>query len=887
MSVFSAKLKQAKSLYNNNLWQGRLLLSTLIILLILIIVRISLPYTIVYSAVYWLNKQGVTSQIEDITINIIDGTFSVLNATGSKDGDTVFNIGRASIDWEWAPLSTRTIVVKQVLLDEFDLRAKQYTDGLVIAGITIKDDGTVEQPAAADEQPVAWSTALNQIDFTKLNFCFKQHNAAMINETQSNPVIDYCANAESFTWQGSIGLVADSSSDTRQEPHLQVDGTLELRQLSLINNMLDASLIKLGDVSMSNININGINDIKLDAIDISNLQLLQRTGHASHEHAVDLNDINIDGINFSNNDTLTIKSISLDKPLLSAARDNSGAWKYIQWIPEADSVPEKPSDKSSSDAAVFNINISSVSIKAPQLCYEQPAIPSDTLADAIDYCLDIASVDWNGDIAIVTPTADNPLGLLLTGDLKVVEFVTTNNLLQRDLLTFDELTINNINIQSLDDLAFGNFSLKNVTGLELISSEDKHTLTVSSLGIATFSYARNTLSIDKLAINDLGLEITQNEDGSFDFDKWVIKSADKQPDKNDVAETGSAEPLKLKLGEFNLDTTKAVEFMDLSVKPTMHIGLSELHVSAKDLDTDKPNQASPVSLSAKTKRHGTIDISGTAKPFEAKPSFDATGKITGLDLRVASPKAEQAIGHIIKSGQLDADLKLFAEQGQLDSNIGLVLHHFNLKAKSKEDAAALDDVFGMPINQSLVLLKDKDGTIKLDIPITGDINNPDFDPTDAIIKATAKATTVTLITFYTPYGLAYAGGSVLFNIATAMNFDPVLFDAGSSQLTDAHKGQLDKLAELLTERPGVHLTLCGFTNLDDRKKLFTEILDKDKINPPTTERLQQLKQLGSARQDNVKNYLISAGNIDHGRLILCEPEHTDDAEAIAGVEISI
>jgi outer membrane protein OmpA-like peptidoglycan-associated protein len=558
-----------------------------------------------------------------------------------------------------------------------------------------------------------------------------------------------------------------------------------------------------------------------------------------------------------------------------------------QWIPETGSTPDKPADESTSDEAVFNINIGSISIKAPQLCYEQPAIPSDTLPDAIDYCLDIASADWNGEIAIVTPTASKPLGLVLNGDFKVDGFVTTNNLLQRDLLAFDELTIKKINIKSQDNLAFGELSLRNIAGLELTSTQDKHTVAVSSLDIAAFSYASNTLSIDKVAINDLGLEITQNEDGSFDFDKWMIKTADQQPADNDLAETGSAEPLKLKLGEFSLDTTRAVEFTDLSVKPTMHIGLRELHVSAKDLDTDKPNQPSPVSLSAKTTRHGTVEITGTAKPFEAKPSFDATGKITGLDLRVASPKAEQTIGHIIKSGQLDADLKLLAEQGQLDSNIGLVLHHFNLKAKSKEDAAALDDVFGMPINQSLMLLKDKKGTIKLDIPITGDINNPDFDPTDAIIKATTKATTVTLITFYTPYGLAYAGGSVLFNIATAMNFDPVLFDAGSSQLTDAHKDQLGKLAELLIERPGVHLTLCGFTNLNDRDKLFTEILEKDKIKPPSAERLQQLKQLGSERQDNVKNYLISAGNIDHGRLILCEPEHDDDAEAVAGVEISI
>ena len=274
-------------------------------------------------------------------------------------------------------------------------------------------------------------------------------------------------------------------------------------------------------------------------------------------------------------------------------------------------------------------------------------------------------------------------------------------------------------------------------------------------------------------------------------------------------------------------------------------------------------------------------------PFEPKPSFDATGKITGLDLRAASPRAEKAIGHIIKSGQMDAELKLLSEQGQLDSNIALVLHHFKLKAKSKEDAAELDATFGMPINQSLMLLKDKKDRIKLDIPITGDINNPDFDATDAIIKATAKATSVTLITFFTPYGLAYAGGNVLFDIATSINFDPLIFEPGSSKLTDAQNEQLTKMIELLVERPGVHLTLCASTNLNDREKISTEIIDPKKIKPPSAERLQKLKQLGNERQENVKNHLVSVGKIAHNRLILCEPEHHDDAASISGVEISI
>jgi hypothetical protein len=186
-----------------------------------------------------------------------------------------------------------------------------------------------------------------------------------------------------------------------------------------------------------------------------------------------------------------------------------------------------------------------------------------------------------------------------------------------------------------------------------------------------------------------------------------------------------------------------------------------------------------------------------------------------------------------------------------------------------------------------MLLKDKKDRIKLDIPITGDINNPDFDPTDAIIKATAKATSVTLITFFTPYGLAYAGGNVLFDIATSINFDPLIFEPGTSKLSDAHNAQLTKMVELLVERPGVHLTLCGSTNLKDREKISTEIIDPKKIKPPSAEILQKLKQLGSERQENVKDYLVSVGKIAHNRLILCEPEHNDDVESISGVEISI
>ena len=327
----------------------------------------------------------------------------------------------------------------------------------------------------------------------------------------------------------------------------------------------------------------------------------------------------------------------------------------------------------------------------------------------------------------------------------------------------------------------------------------------------------------------------------------------------------------------------------------MKVGLQKFSFNINKLYSLKPKSNSPFNFSAKTFRHGTIDIKGTVKPFSDKLSLDANGDLKGFDLRVATPATKKAIGHIIKSGQLDAKLKLFAKEGVLDSNISLSLYQFHIESTSKEAADELDAKFGMPLNQTLVMLRDKDDSIHLDIPVTGDVNNPEFDPMDAIIKATTKAATVTLITFYTPYGLLYAGGNVLFDLATALNFDPLEFDPGNAKLSGKNKEQLDKLAKLLTEKPQVHLTLCGATNQADLFKLFPDLKPETKDGKKVEEKgivlskthKDKLKKLATERQQNSKNHLIDSAKITHDRLILCEPEIKAEKDTLSGVQINI
>ncbi len=81
------------------------------------------------------------------------------------------------------------------------------------------------------------------------------------------------------------------------------------------------------------------------------------------------------------------------------------------------------------------------------------------------------------------------------------------------------------------------------------------------------------------------------------------------------------------------------------------------------------------------------------------------------------------------------------------------------------------------------------------------------------------------------------------------------------------------------------------TNNSDAFKLFPELKKQDKKDSAeielTTKQMAALTQLAADRQNNTKNYLINNNKIEHNRLILCEPEHKTDEDAIAGVAINI
>ncbi len=887
-----------KSFYKARPWTARILGALLALSLLIIVLRIILSPVIIYSANSWLEKQGIESSIEAIDISIIKGTVSLIKASGKKDGNSLFNIGLVEVHWQWKPLSKRTIEVTKVALDSLNVNIKQYTDAIIISGVTLPLGQTDDEPVdtETDEDIKAWAASLGEVVFTDLNICYLQHTSPLDKASKDSKFIDYCIDLEKMTWAGTISYGTDSKLLETDDIPLSSTGTFSLNGLSVTDNRLGKKLLTSKSNTLDNVVISGLNNLHLDQLKMDTLSLLQRDDE-KHSDSIRFGQLIINDITLSDLNSLVINDIGVSEPGVYLVKHNQNDWEYQQWIPQSSST-DKAADQAANEkdnpaktGSSFKLSLNDLNIDASDLCY----LDNET---ALYYCLTFDKLAWKGSVKYDSKaTKTKAVNLQAKGSLKLTQPNIHNQTIDRNLINFASLDLTGLDITGTDNISLTRLDLNKLNALQRGKDTKDNTAAFDTLAITDIKYTENNIAINSIDLKGLASKVSKDKKGAWEHDKWIIKDkTGKQdtPEKDKPATDNDKKPFVIALNKLNITTDKKILFTDSSTTPATEAGLQNLTFDISQLYTTKPDTNSPFKLQAKTIRHSTIDLEGTIKPFAEKVSMAADGKLKGFDLRAASPSTKKAIGHIIKSGQLDADIDLKAIDGELDSNIALSLYHFQMKSVSKEDAAKLDEKFGMPLNQTLVLLRDKDDSIHLDIPITGDVNNPSFDPMDAIIKATSKAATVTLITFYTPYGLIYAGGNLALNLATALNFDPIAFDPGSSEMNSASKEQLDGLSKLLIEKPQVHLTLCGYTNKQDVLKLFPERKpknekekDKSADVPLTKEQILKLKHLASDRQTNSKNYLVKTHSIDHSRMILCAPEHKGDEENISGVEVNI
>lgn len=247
-----------------------------------------------------------------------------------------------------------------------------------------------------------------------------------------------------------------------------------------------------------------------------------------------------------------------------------------------------------------------------------------------------------------------------------------------------------------------------------------------------------------------------------------------------------------------------VDFNDRFVKPHYSARLSDLQGSLGSFASDSAAMA-PLALRGTIAGTGQLSIEGLLRPG-SPPAMDLQAQATDIELAPMSAYAARYAGYAIERGKLSARVRYQVEPGGLlTASNQLILNQLTFGERVESpDATAL------PVRFAVALLKDKQGVIDINLPVSGSLNDPEFSVGGLVWKLLLNLVGKALTS---PFALLGGGGE---GEQLQVTFAP-----GRAELTDATS--VDTLARRLADRPGVQLTLTGWADAETEIPALREL----------------------------------------------------------------
>jgi hypothetical protein len=236
----------------------------------------------------------------------------------------------------------------------------------------------------------------------------------------------------------------------------------------------------------------------------------------------------------------------------------------------------------------------------------------------------------------------------------------------------------------------------------------------------------------------------------------------------------------------------AADFSDHSVEPNFSAAMLGLHGSIVGLSSD-PSSRAQVILEGSVDRYAPVTIKGQLAPFSPATYTDLSLSFNNIELTTFNPYSGKFAGYSIAQGKLSTELHYHIENRKLEASHHVVIDQLEFGAATDSKQAV-----PLPVKLAAALLKDRNGVISLDLPVSGSIDDPSFKIGPIIWKLVVGLITKIVTAPFALLGSLFGGGDHLSYID---------FPAGSALLTDAATQNLTQLSKALLERPQLKLDI--------------------------------------------------------------------------------
>ncbi len=352
-----------------------------------------------------------------------------------------------------------------------------------------------------------------------------------------------------------------------------------------------------------------------------------------------------------------------------------------------------------------------------------------------------------------------------------------------------------------------------VIGLSVAEPDrESGVLSLKALGLTGIrvSVDPTSVMVQEVGLQQPAVHLVVQPDGALNLGKLAVTSPSSE--SMGKGDRGPSRPMKTQPVPISIGVVKLVKgaatFRDESVQPAVSTGLYDISGSVKGLSSRHMAKAD-VDISGRVDKIAPLKITGQINPLTEDAFTDLTIKFDNVDLLAASPYSGKYAGYPIKKGKLFLDLAYKISQKQLEAENKVSIDQLTFGDKTDSP-----DAVSLPVPLAVALLKDRKGRIDIDLPIRGDLKDPDFKYGKVVWSTLLNLLGKIVASPFTLMGKLIPGGG------DGEDLQFAAFEPGSSELPLSESKKLDALVKGLTERPGLRLEITGKADpVRDRQSL--------------------------------------------------------------------
>ncbi len=271
---------------------------------------------------------------------------------------------------------------------------------------------------------------------------------------------------------------------------------------------------------------------------------------------------------------------------------------------------------------------------------------------------------------------------------------------------------------------------------------------------------------------------------------------------------------QIRLGGITL-VNGQLNYTDNFIKPNYTANLTKLTGKIGAFGTQPGDPPAELAVQAALDENSPVDISGTINPLQPVAFLDIRGKADGVELTSLAAYSRKYAGYPITSGKLNVDVHYQLDQRKLEADNHIFITQLTFGERDTSPGAK-----HLPVKLAVALLKDTDGNIDVNLPVSGSLDDPQFSVGGLVWRALGNLIAKAVTAPFRLLGAAFGGPGA--------DLGYVEFAPGSAILDAKAQERLGKLVAILKKKPSLKLDIIG--RVDPTK-------DRDGLRKVTVENL--------------------------------------------------